>query len=798
MLAHSSLYLRNFSGSTPFIPIFSGKEEISPTFFSIPHKWIRSHRLEKGPQNTIIAIVYLFLRCHIDLHARKSEKFLPRYVFRGIYSHHAFTKEMGIMLRKRPSELFNQNVFHRKAMGERLPKDVYAKLLAATEGREKLDQQEAGIVAMAMKEWAISRGATHYTHWFHPRTELTAEKHMSFLNVDNEGTPMESFSGKELILSEPDASSLPSGGMRSTFEARGYTAWDPTSPAFIVESERGGTLCIPSVFFSFDGTPLDMKTPLLKAISGLGDRALRLIRLFGNRGVKWVCPTVGPEQEFFLVREDLAQQRPDILLCGRTLLGDLPPKAQQMDDHYFGTINSSVLSFMEEVQEEMAKLGLPLRTRHNEVAPGQFEFAPQFSEANLATDQNQLLMDVMRKVARKHGFRLLLHEKPFAGLNGNGKHVNFSLQDSEGRNLLKPIGNNPKKSLQFLVFLGGMLLGISKFGGLLRASIANPGNMHRLGGNEAPPAVMSVYLGELLTRILEDIEEGLPEQFSTKSEVDLGLNRLPCILAENTDRNRTAPIAFTGDKFEFRAPGASQSIAGPLTAIFAAWSWGIEQMTLLMEEDMRSMDLQDAALKAIRHATLESKKVRFEGNCYSTEWMEEATRRGLPCAQSTPEGLKLYLDPENRALLNDLQIMTEREVFAYYEIRLEQYVNTLDIEIGVLIGMAREGVLPALSRQISMEGKSLGYLPESFREGPWGEMLLEFGELKQKLLKTLLLLESLQSGLTGLPLEEQANRLTHEALPLMEKVRKLSERVEFLMAGDLWPYPRYRDMVAFS
>ncbi len=702
------------------------------------------------------------------------------------------------MLRKRPSETFNQNVFHRKAMAERLPKDVYAKLLAAIEGREKLDLQEASIVAMAMKEWAISRGATHYTHWFHPRTELTAEKHMSFLNVDGDGTPMESFSGKELILSEPDASSLPSGGMRSTFEARGYTAWDPTSPAFIIETERGGTLCIPSVFFSFDGIPLDMKTPLLKAISGLGDRALRMARLFGNRGVKWICPTVGPEQEFFLVREDLAQQRPDLLLCGRTLLGDLPPKAQQMEDHYFGAINPSVLSFMEEVEEEMAKLGLPLRTRHNEVAPGQFEFAPQFSEANLAMDQNQLLMNVMRRVARKHGFRLLLHEKPFAGLNGNGKHVNFSLQDSEGRNLLKPIGNNPKKSLQFLVFLGGMLLGISKFGGLLRASIANPGNMHRLGGNEAPPAIMSVYLGELLTRILEDIEEGLPEQFSTKSEVDLGLNRLPCILAENTDRNRTAPIAFTGDKFEFRAPGASQSIAGPLMAIFAAWSWGIEQMTLLIEEDLQSMELPEAALKAIRHATLESKKVRFEGNCYSREWMEEAVRRGLPNAVSTPEGLKLYLDPENRALLRDMNIMTEREIFAYYEIRLEQYVNTLDIEIGVLIGMAREGVLPALSKQIAMEGASLGYLPESFREGPWGEMLLEFGELKQKLLKTVLLLESLQNSLADLPLEEQANRLTHEALPLMEKVQKLSERVEFLMAGDLWPYPRYREMVAFS
>ncbi len=349
-----------------------------------------------------------------------------------------------------------------------------------------------------------------------------------------------------------------------------------------------------------------------------------------------------------------------------------------------------------------------------------------------------------------------------------------------------------------MVFLGGMLLGISKFGGLLRASVANPGNMHRLGGNEAPPALMSVYLGELLTRILEDIEEGLPEQFSTKSEVDLGLNRLPCILAENTDRNRTAPIAFTGDKFEFRAPGASQSIAGPLTAIFAAWSWGIEQLTQHIEEDLQNMELPEAALKAIRHATLESKRVRFEGNCYSKEWMEEATRRGLPIAQSTPEGLKLYLDPENRAILRDLNIMTEREVFAYHEIRLEQYANTLDIEIGVLIGMAREGVLPALSRQISLEGKSLEYLPKSFREGPWGEMLLEFGELKQKLLETVLLLESLQKSLGDLPLEERANRLTHEALPLMEKVRKLSERVEFLMADDLWPYPRYREMVAFS
>jgi len=727
----------------------------------------------------------------------KKEKVLAKRYFLWYIFASCFSKEMEIMLRKRPSELFNQNVFHRKAMGERLPKDVYAKLLAATEGKEKLDHQEASIIAMAMKEWAISRGATHYTHWFHPRTELTAEKHMSFLNLDREGIPLESFSGKELILSEPDASSLPSGGMRSTFEARGYTAWDPTSPAFLIETERGGTLCIPSVFFSYDGTPLDMKTPLLKAISGLENRALRLVRLFGNRGIKWICPTVGPEQEFFLVREDLAQQRPDILLCGRTLLGTLPPKAQQMEDHYFGAINPSVLSFMEEVEEAMSRLGLPLRTRHNEVAPGQFEFAPQFSEANLATDQNQLLMEVMRKIARKHGFRLLLHEKPFAGLNGNGKHVNFSLQDSEGRNLLKPLGNNPKKSLQFLVFLGGMLLGISKFGGLLRASIANPGNMHRLGGNEAPPAVMSVYLGELLTRILEDIEEGLPEQFSTKCEVDLGLNRLPCILAENTDRNRTAPIAFTGDKFEFRAPGASQSIAGPLTAIFAAWSWGIDEMTRIMEEEMQTADLQEAALKAIRHATLESKKVRFEGNCYSKEWMEEAIRRGLPIAESTPEGLKLYLDPENRALLRDLNVMTEREVFAYHDIRLEQYVNTTDIEIGVLVNMIREGVLPALSRQISLEGESLSHLPESFREGPWGEMLLEFGKLKNKLLETILLLESLQQSLENLSLEEQANRLTHEALPLMEKTRQLSERAEALMAGDFWPYPRYRNMVTF-
>ncbi|MCF7936096.1 MAG: glutamine synthetase III [Synergistales bacterium] len=697
---------------------------------------------------------------------------------------------------ERPSASFATYVFHRRAMGERLPKEVYEKLIAATEGKENLDSSIAGIVAAAMKEWAIGKGATHYTHWFHPRTEMTAEKHMAFLNLDDQGFPLESFSASELIQSEPDASSLPSGGMRSTFEARGYTAWDPTSPAFVIQSERGGTLCIPSIFLSYDGTPLDMKTPLIKSITALEDRAYRLLKLFGNRGVKRVHATVGAEQEYFLVAEELAQQRPDLIYCGRTVLGSPPPKGQQMEDHYFGSIHPRVLTFMEECEQELSKLGIVIRTRHNEVAPGQFEFAPHFAEANLACDQNQIMMTTMRKIARNHGFRLLLHEKPFSELNGSGKHINFSLQDSEGRNILQPpVGNNQKKSLQFLSFVAALALGLARYGGLLRASIATPGNMHRLGGNEAPPAIMSLYLGELITGLLEEIEGGVPEDFSLWKDLDHGLKQLPAIRMENTDRNRTAPIAFTGNKFEFRAPGAPQSISGPLLVLFAIWSWGIEEITRRIEAQSEQMEIQEATLEALRYATQESRNVRFEGNCYTPEWVEEATRRGLPIAQTTPEGLQLYVEPQNRQLLVDMGIMTDREIFSFYETRLEQYATILEIDMNVLASMVREQILPSLSRHLLEESQLLQQLPHEAPKEVGKAALKRKASLREELLDQVDSLDSLRERCEGLGLQEKAEELTLQALPVMEHISSLCRNCEELVPGSSWPFPRKRDLV---
>ncbi len=697
----------------------------------------------------------------------------------------------------RPSSQFGELVFNRKAMRERLPKDIFAQLMASIDTGDKLDNSVADIVASAMKEWALSKGATHYTHWFHPRTEKTAEKHMAFLTVDTEGTPIESFSGTELIQSEPDASSLPSGGMRSTFEARGYTAWDPTSPAFIVESEKGGTLCIPSVFISYDGTPLDLKTPMIKSLTSIETRALRLLRLFGNRGVKWVKATVGAEQEYFLINESKARLRPDLIFCGHTLAGAQPPKGQQMEDHYFGTIHPKVLAYMEDVERELYRLGIAVKTRHNEVAPCQFEFAPEFSEANLANDQNQVMMAVMKRLARRHDLRLLLHEKPFAGLNGSGKHTNFSLMDSEGRNLLSPSGTQ-KKSIQFLTFLGGFVLGLARYGSLMRASIASPGNMYRLGGNEAPPAIMSVYLGEVLNHVLDRIEEGLPESIPSRGSLDLGLTRLPDIKADNTDRNRTAPIAFTGNKFEFRATGAPQSLAGPVTMLMAAWAWGLEQMTSMIESRLGDgIDVTDAALEAIRHAAIESRSVRFDGNCYAPEWAQEAARRGLPMAYTTPEALAYYLVPENRQLLADLKIMSDREITAFYEIQLERYVKSREIEIGVLESMVREGILPAITRQIALDAGTLGTLPESLATGVplWKEGIARLGNLREALVASSERSQALRSRLANASLEEAAAVVTSEGLALMEEIRALCDSAETHISQDFWPYPRYRELL---
>jgi len=699
----------------------------------------------------------------------------------------------------RPTRLFGVNVFGEKAMREGLPKQTFEKLKNSMSGGEKLDFATADIVASAMKEWAISRGATHYTHWFHPRTELTAEKHMAFLTVDANGTPIESFSGEELIQSEPDASSLPSGGMRSTFEARGYTAWDPTSPAFVIPSENGGTLCIPSVFISNDGTPLDMKTPLLRALSAVEERTLRILKLFGNRNVRWTQVTMGAEQEFFLVDADKAERREDLLYCGRTLMGSPPPKGQQMEDHYFGSIHPRVLAFMEDLSDRMLSLGMVLKTRHNEVAPCQFEFAPQFTEANLSVDQNQILMEQMRRVASRHRFRLLLHEKPFSFINGSGKHLNFSLQDSEGRNLLKP-ASSQRKNLQFLTLLCSLLLGVSRFGGLLRASIATPGNMHRLGGNEAPPAIMSIHLGNVLTQILERIGEGLPEELPSKGMLDLGLNRLPSIQPEYTDRNRTAPIAYTGNKFEFRAPGSSQSTAGPLTMILAVWAWGMDRMAERIEARLAETDVADAALDAIKTAVNESNNIRFEGNCYSEEWKEEAIRRGLPVAETTFEALNLYLVPEHRELLDSLGIFSDREITAYYETRLEQYIKTLEIDITVMESMIREDVLPALSKQIRLESEAFSSVPGDIGTdtSEWKKQIRSLVKLKNDILVAVNQLSGVKNGVHDLSLTEQSDDLTSRSLPVMEELRRLCQEAETVVSSEFWPFPRYQALLNIS
>jgi len=698
---------------------------------------------------------------------------------------------------ERPTSYFGHHVFNEKTMRERLPQDVFEQLTSTINGgQQKLDSRMADVVAAAMKEWAISLGATHYAHWFHPRTELTAEKHMAFLSVDERGTPLEAFTGGELIQSEPDASSLPSGGTRSTFEARGYTAWDPTSPAFIIPTENGGTLCIPSVFLSWDGTPLDMKTPHLKAITAIEERAMRMLRLFGNRGIRWVKVTVGAEQEFFLIDEELARKRPDLVLCGRTVIGCLPPKGQQLEDHYFGVIHPRVLAYMEETEQELHKLGIAIKTRHDEVAPCQFEFAPQFTEANLATDQNQITMSAMKRIARRHGLRLLLHEKPFAVINGSGKHTNFSLMDSDGHNLLEP-STSQRRNVQFLAFLGALLLGVSKYSSLLRASVASPGNMHRLGGNEAPPAIMSVYLGNALTDVLNRLEEGFPDEIPTKGLMDLGLNKLPSIKKENSDRNRTAPLAFTGNKFEFRATGASQSIAGPLTMLLTIWAWGIKEVTNRIESRLGNTDIADATLDVLRDVAKESMAIRFEGNCYDPEWHEEARRRGLPIANTTPEALFYYLIPENRDLLSGLNVMTDREITAYYETRLEQYVKTVDVEMAVMDDMIRHGILPSISRQIIQEGSALEKAASLLDDGleTWKGHMKTLCGIKEALLQKLEELKNFRKKVKMEELEESASFITEEGLKLMNEIRSLSDAAESWIADDLQPFPPYRDLL---
>ena len=696
-------------------------------------------------------------------------------------------------------EIFGSLVFDKRAMKNRLNPDVYEQVIAAMEGRQRLTPEAADIVAGAMKDWAVSNGATHWSHWFQPMSESTAEKHLAFTLSDADGSPIEIFRGKNLVQGEPDASSFPSAGTRSTFEARGYSAWDISSPAFIVKSPKGGTLCIPSVFLSFDGTPLDLKTPLLRSLDAVESRALKLLRTLGQRGIKSVKMTVGAEQEYFLLDRPRAQLRPDIRFCGRTLIGAQPAKDQKLDHHYMGAIPPRVLAYMEDVDRDLARLGVSVIARHNEVARCQFEFAHLFSDANRACDQNQILMETMRKLARKHELRLLFHEKPFAGMNGSGKHTNMSLMDSEGRNLLKP-SNSHRRNVVFLAFLSAAVLGVSRYNSLLQASIATYGNLFRLGGHEAPPSIISVYLGAALTdliRRLDNSDVSLPE----KGVMDLGLAKLPDIIPFDSDRNRTSPVAFTGDKFEFRAPGSSQSIALPVTMFASLWAWGIEQVTGMTEAGIqKGEDPIDAALSAAREAFRMGSNVLFEGDAYTPEWHAEAKKRGLIEAETMPQRIDLLLKPENKAMLEELGVYRANELENLHDVRMESFATGLEVEAAVLYDMLWEGVLPAITKQLTFERNSMLYW-ENVDFGdmtPWRDYVGGLGRAKNSLIKDANNLYELKGRLSGMNAHERSDFLVDEILPLMDSIRAKSDAAELTIAADIWPYPIYRNLLSLS
>ena len=696
-------------------------------------------------------------------------------------------------------EIFGSLLFDKRVMKEKLNPDIYAQLVEAMEGQQRLSPEAADIIATAMKDWAISKGATHWAHWFQPQTELTAEKHQGFTMSDTDGNPIEVFRGRNLVQGEPDASSFPSAGTRSTFEARGYSAWDISSPAFIVPSPKGGTLCIPSVFLSYDGSPLDLKTPLLRALDALEGRAFKLLRTLGQRGIKNVKMTVGAEQEYFLLDRPRAQLRPDIRFCGRTLIGAQPAKDQKLDHHYMGAIHRRVLSYMEDVERDLARLGVSVLARHNEVARCQFEFAHLYSDANRACDQNQILMETMRKLARTHELRLLFHEKPFAGMNGSGKHTNISLVDSEGRNLLKP-SNSHRRNVVFLAFMSALVLGVSKFHSLLQASIATYGNLFRLGGHEAPPSIISMYLGSALTDLIKRLDNSdvsLPEH----GTMDLGLAKLPDIIPFDSDRNRTSPLAFTGDKFEFRAPGSSQSIALPVTMFASIWAWGIEQVTGMIESRISGgADPMDAALDAAREAFRMGSPVLFEGDAYSREWQDEAKRRGLVEAETMPDRIDLLLKPENKAMLEGLGVYRAHELDNLRDIRMESFATGLEVEAAVLYDMLWEGVLPALSKQLTLERNSMLYF-ENVDFGdmtPWRDYVGGLGRAKNALIKEANALFELKGRLSEMGARERSDFLINEILPLMNSIRSKCDAAELVISADIWPYPIYRNLLSLS
>ena len=688
--------------------------------------------------------------------------------------------------------LYGSLVFNDHVMRAKLPKDIYKALRKTIENNTHLELDVANAVAVAMKEWAVENGATHFTHWFQPMTGFTAEKHDSFITPVDDGQIIMDFSGKELVKGEPDASSFPSGGLRATFEARGYTAWDPTSPAFI----KDGTLYIPTAFCSYSGQALDKKTPLLRSMETLSKEATKILHLLGQTDVTGVSTTVGPEQEYFLVDKDLYLKRKDLIFTGRTLLGAMPPKGQEMEDHYFGALTPRVSSYMHDLDEELWKLGIPAKTKHNEVAPAQHELAPIFDTANVAVDHNQLTMEVMKKVADKHNMVCLLHEKPFDGINGSGKHNNWSMITSTKKNLLEP-GRTPAENTQFLVFLMAVIKAVDEYADLMRISVASAGNDHRLGANEAPPAVVSIFLGDELTAILDSIENDTFFGKQKKVQMETGATVLPHFFKDTTDRNRTSPFAFTGNKFEFRMLGSAISVAGPNVVLNTSVAEALRQFYEELK-DTPEDQMETAIHELLKRSILKHKKVIFNGNGYTDEWLDEAQRRGLYNLKSTPDALPAFINKKNIDLFISHHIFTESEIYSRYEILLENYSKTLHIEAKTLRDMVECQFLSSLMKYTdqlitSIKGKqSVAALPCKAETSLLTKLSLAYDELytlTEKLKEDTLTAEKMEE-----PLETA--RFYHDTiLPDMDEIRKVADEAETLLPDELLPYPAYEQLL---
>ncbi|MCX5708589.1 MAG: glutamine synthetase III [Candidatus Omnitrophica bacterium] len=705
---------------------------------------------------------------------------------------------------KKVSEYFGENTFNAGAMKKVLSQGTFSAFNRWLSEGKVITLEQANEIATAMKNWAIAKGASYYTHWFQPMTGLTAEKHDSFISFIGPGKVIEKFSGSKLIQGEPDASSFPSGGVRSTFEARGYTAWDPSSPAFIIESKLGKTLCIPTIFVSYHGEALDKKLPLLRSDDALNRSALNLLHLFGHKGVKKVFSTCGPEQEYFLIDKNYYNLRQDLVMTGRTLVGAPSPKGQQMEDQYFGSIKERVINFMFEVAEEAYKLGIPVMTRHNEVAPHQYEFAPIFEESNLAADHNQLLMELMKKIALRHDMVCLLHEKPFAGINGSGKHVNWSLSDDQGNNLLNP-GQTPEQNLQFLAVLVAVLRAVYKHSDLLRAAVAHSGNEHRLGANEAPPAIMSVFLGEQLTKILGMLENGVKASGSKQGVIDLGIGKLPKFNQDTTDRNRTSPFAFTGNKFEFRAVGSSQNISTPIMIINTIIAESLDYVAEKIKAASRGKDFNAAVLKVVSEVAKETKDIRFEGNNYSQEWLKEAKKRKLPNVASTAEALKALTKKENIELFEKYKVLSKEEIVSRYHIWVEMYCKLIEIEANTLNEMVNSSVVPpgleyeelvadnltkiiALKKQtgLKLEAKAI-----EDRKAHLSGVVSIIYYVRHNTREMMELMHKSEH----LSPEKKAELFFEKIKPYMEHIRKHVDALECVVSDEHWDLPKYREML---